>query len=74
MAGPECDHDILMELKSDVKHIVKLLEGNGQEGLITIVDRHDTLLTKHGVYFALLSASLFIGVPVATWLIDKMFI
>lgn len=52
MPQTESDHDLLIELRRDVKHLVKVLEGNGQEGLTTQVDRIDRTLTRHDVYFA----------------------
>lgn len=54
----DSDRDLLMELRGDLKHILKVLEGNGQEGLCKTVDRMDTTLTKHEVYFALVGAAL----------------
>ena len=54
----DSDHDLLIELRRDVKHILKVLEGNGQEGLCKTVDRMDTTLTKHDVYFALVGSAL----------------
>ena len=48
----ETDHDLLIELRRDVKHILKVLEGNGREGLCAQVDRHENTLTRFGVYFA----------------------
>ena len=54
----DSDHDLLIELRRDVKHILNVLEGNGQEGLCKTVDRMDTTLTKHDVYFALVGSAL----------------
>ena len=54
----DSDRDLLMELRGDIKHILKVLEGNGQEGLCKTVDRMDTTLTKHDVYFALVGSAL----------------
>lgn len=58
MPPGDSDHDLLIELRRDVKHILKVLEGNGQEGLCKTVDRMDTTLTKHDVYFALVGSAL----------------
>ena len=38
--------------------MVKIVEGNGQEGLCTQVDRVDKTLTRHEVYFALMGGTL----------------
>ena len=54
------DHDLLIELRGDVKHLVKLLDGNGREGLVDKVDRLDTSITRHDVYFALVGAGILI--------------
>jgi hypothetical protein len=58
VAGGESDHDLLIELRRDVKHLVKIIEGNGQEGLCTQVDRVDKTLTRHEVYFAIMGVTL----------------
>jgi hypothetical protein len=54
----ESDHDLLIELRRDVKHILRVLEGNGREGVCDQVDRHENVLTRHDVYFALMGATL----------------
>jgi len=61
----ESDHDLLIELRRDVKHLVKVIEGNGAEGVCTQVDRMDKTLTRHDVYFALVGATLAVVAAVA---------
>lgn len=56
----DTDHDLLIELRRDVKHLLKVLEGNGHEGLCQTVDRMGTAITKHDVYFAIMGAVLVI--------------
>lgn len=58
MASGESDHDLLIELRRDVKHLVKVIEGNGTEGVCTQVDRMDRVLTRHDVYFAIMASVL----------------
>lgn len=58
MATGESDHDLLIELRRDVKHILRVLEGNGHEGVCSQVDRHENVLTRHDVYFVLLGGAL----------------
>jgi len=69
----ESDHDLLNEVRGDVKHILKALDGSdGNEGLCAKVDRHETTLTRHGTYFALVAGAFVIGVPVLLWLADRL--
>lgn len=66
----ESDHDLLIELRRDVKHVLKVLEGNGQEGLCSQVEKMGVAITKHDVYFAIMGAVLVIvGAGVAGWVL-----
>ena len=52
------DHDILIELKTmaketskDIKNVMRTLHGNGRDGIISVIDKHDvqisTLFHQH---------------------------
>lgn len=66
------DHDLLITLAVSVEEIKQELVGNGKTGLCTRVDNVETVQTKHGVYFAILATAVAIGVPLITWLYDKI--
>ena len=35
------EKEMFIEMHSDVKHIKKVLEGNGHEGIVSVVDKHE---------------------------------
>lgn len=61
-------HDLLITLAVTVDQIKEELVGNGKKGLCTRMDEAETVLTRFGVYFAIMGAAVGIGVPLLIYL------